>query len=144
MNNMYEILAKLNEVTNRVNINEGMSRHAKGIEKFGRDGMKELADLGREGASEKRMDAARKKYNKYDEDVAQEGNRFAYNVLKAKEKGLKKADLDGDGDLETVREANKPMSSKQKKFAALADPKDKITYADKIAGAKMKNKKRFV
>ncbi len=32
------------------------------------------------------------------------------------------------------------LSSKQKKFAALAEPKDKITYADKIAGAKKKQK----
>ena len=30
------------------------------------------------------------------------------------------------------------LSSKQKKFAALAEPKDKITYADKIVGAKKK------
>lgn len=30
------------------------------------------------------------------------------------------------------------LSPKQKKFAALAEPKDKITYADKIAGAKKK------
>ena len=32
------------------------------------------------------------------------------------------------------------LSSKQKSFAALAEPKDKITYADKIAGAKKKQK----
>jgi hypothetical protein len=32
------------------------------------------------------------------------------------------------------------LSAKQKEFAALAEPKDKITYADKIAGAK-KDKK---
>jgi hypothetical protein len=32
-------------------------------------------------------------------------------------------------------EGEEPMSPKQKKFAALAEPKDKITYADKIAGA---------
>ena len=31
------------------------------------------------------------------------------------------------------------LTPKQKKFAALADPKDKITYADKIAGAKKKD-----
>ena len=30
----------------------------------------------------------------------------------------------------------KEMSKKEKEFAALAEPKDKITYADKIAGAK--------
>ena len=33
-------------------------------------------------------------------------------------------------------EAGAPMSAKQKSFAALAPPKDKITFADKIAGAK--------
>ncbi len=32
------------------------------------------------------------------------------------------------------------LSPAQKKFAALAEPKDKITYADKIAGAKKKQK----
>jgi len=31
-----------------------------------------------------------------------------------------------------------PMTSSQKKFASLAAPKDKITFADKIAGAKKK------
>ena len=33
-------------------------------------------------------------------------------------------------------EADAPMTAKQKSFAALAEPKDKITFADKIAGAK--------
>jgi hypothetical protein len=32
-------------------------------------------------------------------------------------------------------DVNEEMSDKDKKFAALAEPKDKITYADKIAGA---------
>lgn len=31
-----------------------------------------------------------------------------------------------------------PMSPTQKKFASLAAPKNKITFADKIAGAKKK------
>jgi hypothetical protein len=35
-----------------------------------------------------------------------------------------------------TKEAAAPMSAKQKSFAALAEPKDKITFADKIAGAK--------
>ena len=34
----------------------------------------------------------------------EEGNKFAHNVLKAKAAGMKKADLDGNGDMETVRE----------------------------------------
>tara|TARA_R100001509_G_scaffold127913_1_gene81331 strand:+ start:3100 stop:3471 length:372 start_codon:yes stop_codon:yes gene_type:complete len=33
------------------------------------------------------------------------------------------------------------MTDKQKKFAALAEPKDKITYADKLAGAGVKRAK---
>jgi hypothetical protein len=33
-----------------------------------------------------------------------EGNKYAYNVLKAKEAGKKVADLDGDGDMEKVKE----------------------------------------
>ncbi len=40
------------------------------------------------------------------------------------------------GDNVRFGEAAAPMSAKQKSFAALAEPKDKITFADKIAGAK--------
>jgi hypothetical protein len=36
----------------------------------------------------------------------------------------------------SLPEAGAPMTAKQKSFAALAEPKDKITFADKIAGAK--------
>jgi hypothetical protein len=35
----------------------------------------------------------------------EEGNRFTGNLMKARAAGLKKADLDGDGDMEAVREA---------------------------------------
>jgi hypothetical protein len=107
-----------------------------GDKKYGRDGMEALRKAGRDGASKDKMSSIRNKYNKMDEDDVEEGNRFAHNVLKAKAAGVKKADLDGDGDMETVREADKPMSPKQKSFAKLAPPADKITFADKIAGAK--------
>ena len=40
------------------------------------------------------------------------------------------------GDNVQFGEASAPMTAKQKSFAALAEPKDKITFADKIAGAK--------
>ena len=40
------------------------------------------------------------------------------------------------GDSVRFGESSAPMSPKQKSFAALAEPKDKITFADKIAGAK--------
>jgi hypothetical protein len=47
----------------------GMSRAAKGNEKYGKDGMKALAKAGREGASEKELDAIRDKHDRYNEDV---------------------------------------------------------------------------
>jgi hypothetical protein len=43
------------------------------------------------------------------EDDMEEGNKFAYNVLQAKADGKKEADLDGDGDLERVRESINSM-----------------------------------
>ena len=48
-----------------------MSRAAKGNEKYGKDGMRELAKAGREGASEKKLDAIRDKHDKYDEGVSE-------------------------------------------------------------------------
>jgi len=45
-----------------------MSRAAKGNEKYGKDGMKALAKAGREGASEKKLDAIRDKHDNYNED----------------------------------------------------------------------------
>ena len=55
----------------------------------------------------------------YDQDAKN------YQALKAK--GLVKG---------MAEEGGIPMTAKQKSFAALAPPKDKITFADKIAGAK--------
>ena len=46
-----------------------MSRAAKGVMKYGKDGMKALAKAGREGASEKKLDNIRDKYDHYDESV---------------------------------------------------------------------------
>lgn len=48
-----------------------MSRAAKGNEKYGKDGMKALAKAGREGASEKKLDAIRDKHDKYNESIAE-------------------------------------------------------------------------
>ena len=54
------------EITHQQLNERNMSQHAKGIKKYTKPGMEELSRLGREGASEKKMDAARKKYNQYD------------------------------------------------------------------------------
>jgi hypothetical protein len=43
-----------------------MSRAAKGHEKYGKEGMQALAKAGRDGASEKKLDTIRNKYDKYD------------------------------------------------------------------------------
>jgi len=48
------------------------------------------------------------KESSMDEADMEEGNRFTGNLMKARAAGLKKADLDGDGDMEAVREASKP------------------------------------
>jgi hypothetical protein len=52
------------------------------------------------------MAKIRAKHDKMDEADMEEGNRFTGNLMKARAAGLKKADLDGDGDMEAVREAD--------------------------------------
>jgi hypothetical protein len=49
-----------------------MSRAAKGMMKYGKPGMKKLAQLGRDGASEEKMDDARDKFDKYNESLLRE------------------------------------------------------------------------
>jgi hypothetical protein len=92
-----------------------------GDKKYGRDGMDALRKAGRDGASKEKMASIRDKYNKMDEADMEEGNKFAYNVIKAKAAGLKKADLDGDGDMEPVREAD---------YVGLEEKKAKPDYID--------------
>jgi hypothetical protein len=61
-----------------------------------------------------------------------EGNEFSGELQQARATGQKNFSVDGKE--YPVKETE--MSPKQKSFAALAEPKDKITFADKIAGAK--------
>jgi hypothetical protein len=66
-----------------------------------------------------------------------EGNAFSGAVAKAKADGIQKGEkINVGGKTYPVKEAGKPMTPKQKSFAKLAPPADKITFADKIAGAK--------
>jgi hypothetical protein len=138
-----------------------MSRAAKGYEKYGKQGMEALAKAGREG---KALDPIRKKFDKYDNDQVDEvANAPAAPVKKAspgfgkdykplvpdtEKPGSARGTIKGgtfqsdpkgrvkppSGDPEGVKEAG--MTPKQKSFAKLAPPADKITFADKIAGAK--------
>ncbi len=77
-----------------------------GKKKYGETGMKALQKAGREGASKETMAKIRAKHDKMDEADMEEGNKFTGNLMKARAAGLKKADLDGDGDMEPVREAD--------------------------------------
>ena len=65
-----------------------MSQHAKGNEKYGKDGMQALRDKAQSGASEKEMDATRDKYDKYDEgamsDLDADRKDRAYQTRQAK------------------------------------------------------------
>ena len=148
-------LAAVNDAPESKQLNErDMSRAAKGYEKYGKQGMEALAKAGREG---KPLDPIRKKYDKYDNEVDEgayqagpdksqipavnrPGNRMTLQDLDKERtqsptspEGLKRAQQ-RLGQQHPLKEKMSP--AKAKSFAALAEPKDKITFADKIAGAK--------
>jgi len=81
--------------------------------------------------------------NVANEEMADEGNAFGAAVRKAKADGIQPGEkVSVGGKQYPVKEAiptglEEKLGNKQlKKFAKLAPPKDKITFADKIAGAK--------
>ncbi len=71
---------------------------------------------------------------KTNEADMEEGNEFSGELAKAKATGAKEFKVDGKS--YPVKETE--MTPKQKSFAKLAPPTDKVTFADKIAGAKKK------
>ncbi len=75
-----------------------------GKKKYGEQGMKALQQAGRDGANKQKMASIRAKHDKMDEADMEEGNKFTGNLMKARAAGKKQADLDGDGEMETVRE----------------------------------------
>jgi hypothetical protein len=161
----YNLNNKLNAIRDLPSVTHGqlnerdMSRAAKGYEKYGKEGMEALAKAGRDG---KALDPIRKKYDKYDNTEVDEGmGDMARKVGGMVKKVAGKAmDTVGHGsDADMIRDLQKKMGmpqtgmkpgdepnpkqikekmspAKAKSFAALAEPKDKITFADKIAGAK--------
>jgi hypothetical protein len=113
---------------------ESAFQAAIGKKKYGADGMKALQKAGREQASDKTMNTIRNRYDKYNEGITDEGNEFSGELAQARASGAKQFKVDGKS--YPVKEAGAPMTPKQKSFAKLAPPVDKITFADKIAGAK--------
>jgi hypothetical protein len=144
-------LAAVNDAPESKQLNErDMSRAAKGYEKYGKEGMEALAKAGREG---KALDPVRKKFDKYDEGAYQAGpdksqipavnrpgNRMTLQDLE-KERTQSPTSPEGLTRAQQRLSQQHPLKEKMspakaKSFAALAEPKDKITFADKIAGAK--------
>ena len=119
---------------------ESAFQAAIGKKKYGEKGMKALQKAGRDGASAKTMSNIRNRYDKYDESqgMTDEGNAFAKAVIDAKKDGVQPGEKIRVGGKEypVKEEGGMPMTPKQKSFAKLAPPADKITFADKIAGAK--------
>ena len=117
------VLAKLRakESVEESDMDESALQAYLGKKKYGDAGMKALQKAGREGASKETMARIRAQHDKMDEADMEEGNKFAFNVIKAKAAGLKKADLDGDGDMEPVREAD---------YVGLEEKKAKPDYID--------------
>jgi hypothetical protein len=115
-----------------------------GKKKYGETGMKALQKAGREGASKETMAKIRAKHDKMDEADMEEGNRFTGNLMKARAAGLKKADLDGDGDMETVREADVVGLGEKKKakpdFLDLDGDKNEKETMKKAAADKKKSR----
>ena len=126
------------KIANKKEVDESAFQAAIGKKKYGEKGMKALQKAGRDGASAKTMSNIRNRYDKYDEAVTDEGNAFSGAVAKAKADGVQPGEKIRVGGKEypVKEEGGMPMTAKQKSFAKLAPPADKITFADKIAGAK--------
>jgi hypothetical protein len=98
-----------------------MSRAAKGVMKYGKDGMKALAQAGKDG---KDLDKVRNKYDKYDEatepkdlptkgtKMGKEGNAFGKAVQDAKASGDKTVTVGGK--TMPVKETSKPSAGMSK------------------------------
>ena len=138
------VLAKTLRGLKEQDMEESAFQAAIGKKKYGDEGMKALQKAGREHASNKTMSNIRNKYDKYDESMmADEGNAFGAAVRKAKSDGIQPGEkVSVGGKQYPVKEAD-PMGLEEKlsapqlkKFAKLAPPRNKVTFADKIAGAK--------
>ena len=159
LNKKLDTIRATPELTHKQLNERDMSRAAKGYEKYGKEGMQALAKAGREG---KALDPVRNKYDKYDDKPVDEGMGDMIKKAGGMAKKVGGAILDKVGhgsDADMIRDLQRKMGvpqtgmkpgnepnpkqvkekmnpAKQKSFAALAPPKDKITFADKIAGAK--------
>ena len=129
------MVRSLGRPTNEADMEESALQAYLGDKKYGKEGMKALQQAGREHAGKEKMNQIRNRYDKMDEADMEEGNEFSGELAKAKAQHKDQFSVDGKT-YPVKEEGGLPMTAKQKSFAALAPPKDKITFADKIAGAK--------
>ena len=165
LNKKLDTIREKPETTHKQLNERDMSRAAKGYEKYGKKGMEALAKAGREGKAldpirnkydkydntevdegmgdiAKKMGALGKKVggavlNKLghgDDEVMRKDLQRKMGVPKAQQHG--KPSMAKSNEDYGPMEGGAPMTPKQKSFAKLAPPADKITFADKIAGAK--------
>jgi hypothetical protein len=120
--------------TKEANMDESALQAYIGDKKYGKAGMDALRKAGRDGAGKDKMSQIRNRYDKMDEADMEEGNEFSGELAQARASGAKQFKVDGKS--YPVKEGGMPMTPKQKSFAKLAPPANKITFADKIAGAK--------
>ena len=159
-NNIYDILNKINKLEGKVQtLKESKSMDKKKEDKKDESKKKDKADKGAIAEAvakvEKQLSEKYHGFKKMQESEVEESGLQAYlGKKKYGEQGMKalqKAGRDGASKekMAMIRAKHDKMDEgeysedvltpKQKKFAALADPKDKITYADKIVGAKKKD-----
>jgi hypothetical protein len=69
-----------------------------------------------EDALHRMMEMAGVKKKEVDEEKTDEGNKFTGNLAKARAAGKKEADLDGDGDMEKVRESIFDLTNQWKAY----------------------------
>ena len=105
----YDLNKRLNALSEpkSTQLNEGkgdgnLANNAKPYDKVTR-GDVIAGRLGKDEMGGKHKDA-KSKFKKTNEADVEEGNRFTGNLMKARAAGKKEADLDGDGDMEPVRE----------------------------------------
>jgi len=107
--------AVLDKLRDKADMDESALQAYLGKKKYGEQGMKALQKAGRDGAGKEKMAKIRAAHDKMDEADMEEGNLFTGNLAKARAAGAKQADLDGDGDMEKVREGEVPAQFQKAK-----------------------------
>ena len=93
-----------------------MSRAAKGYEKYGKQGMEALAKAGRDGASEKKLDTIRNKYDKYDNEQLDEISQKLATKAYAKRSGEAFDRHDYATDNDSQKDADKASAKADKTY----------------------------